>query len=50
MGLFRLLFKRTQQELALRLLHEGKSVSAVARAFNVHQATIYRCIKPKTSL
>ncbi|MEI6987089.1 MAG: recombinase family protein [Rhodospirillaceae bacterium] len=39
-----------QQELARRLLHEGKSVSAVARTFNVHPATIYRCIEPKNSL
>jgi DNA invertase Pin-like site-specific DNA recombinase len=39
-----------QQELARQLLLEGKSVSAVARTFNVHPATIYRCIEPKTSL
>ena len=39
-----------QQELARQLLLEGKSVSAVARTFNVHPATIYRCIEPKPSL
>jgi DNA invertase Pin-like site-specific DNA recombinase len=39
-----------QQELARQLLLEGKSISAVARTFNVHPATIYRCIEPKASL
>jgi len=34
-----------QRELATRLLREGRSVSEVARAFNVHPATIYRCIE-----
>lgn len=32
-----------QREIAIRLLDEGKSVSEVARTFNVHPATIYRC-------
>ncbi|MCY1740890.1 recombinase family protein [Ensifer sp. SL37] len=36
-----------QAELARQLVSEGKSVSAVARTFNVHPATIYRCIEPK---
>ncbi len=39
-----------QQDLARQLLLEGKSVSAVARTFNVHPATIYRCIEPKAAL
>ena len=34
-----------QKEIALRLLDEGKSVSEVARTFNVHPATIYRYIE-----
>jgi DNA invertase Pin-like site-specific DNA recombinase len=34
-----------QRELATRLLQEGHSVSEVARTFNVHPATIYRCIE-----
>jgi DNA invertase Pin-like site-specific DNA recombinase len=34
-----------QRELVARLLREGRSVSEVARAFNVHPATIYRCIE-----
>ncbi|WP_363323048.1 hypothetical protein [uncultured Jannaschia sp.] len=29
--------------MALQLLAEGRSVSGVARTFNVHPATIYRC-------
>jgi DNA invertase Pin-like site-specific DNA recombinase len=39
-----------QQELARQLLLEGKSISAVARTFNVHPATIYRCIEPEPPL
>jgi DNA invertase Pin-like site-specific DNA recombinase len=35
-----------QQKLALRLLHEGKSVREVARTFSVHPATLYRITKP----
>ncbi|MGB7546854.1 MAG: helix-turn-helix domain-containing protein [Terracidiphilus sp.] len=34
-----------QQELALELVRHGKSISAVARTFNVHPATIYRVIE-----
>jgi DNA invertase Pin-like site-specific DNA recombinase len=34
-----------QQELVARLLAEGRSVSEVARTFNVHPATIYRSIE-----
>jgi DNA invertase Pin-like site-specific DNA recombinase len=39
-----------QQELVREVLREGKSISAVARTFNVHPATIYRCIEPKPPL
>jgi DNA invertase Pin-like site-specific DNA recombinase len=31
-----------QEQLARRLIGEGKSVSEVAKTFNVHAATIYR--------
>jgi N6-adenosine-specific RNA methylase IME4 len=34
-----------QQELARELVREGKSISAVARTFDVHPATIYRVIE-----
>jgi transposase-like protein len=34
-----------QQNLAKRLLKEGKSVSEVARTFSVHPATLYRILK-----
>jgi DNA invertase Pin-like site-specific DNA recombinase len=33
-----------QQDLVCRLIEEGRSVSDVARTFNVHPATIYRCL------
>ena len=33
-----------QQEIARDLIRDGKSISEVARTFNVHPATIYRCI------
>ena len=35
---------------ARHLIEEGKSVSAVARTFNVHVATIYRCLHDKAAL
>jgi transposase-like protein len=34
-----------QQELARELVRDGKSISAFARTFNVHPATIYRVIE-----
>ncbi len=34
-----------QQELARDLVRNGKSISAVARTFNVHPATIYRVLE-----
>jgi transposase-like protein len=37
--------KPNQQELARELVRGGKSISAVARTFDVHPATIYRVIE-----
>ena len=34
-----------QQQLARELVRDGKSISAVARIFDVHPATIYRVIE-----
>ncbi len=34
-----------QQEIARELVRDGKSISAVARTFNVHPATIYRVLE-----
>ena len=39
--------RRDQQELALELIKQGKSISAVAKTFNVHPATIYRCLETR---
>lgn len=39
-----------QKELARELVREGKSISAVARAFKVHPATIYRCLDENAGL
>jgi DNA invertase Pin-like site-specific DNA recombinase len=39
-----------QAELARQLVLEGKSISAIARTFNVHPATIYRSLEPSSSL
>ena len=36
--------RHDQQALARELVREGKSISEVARTFNVHPATIYRCL------
>lgn len=33
---------KEQKSLAKRLLQEDKSVSEIAKTFNVHKATIYR--------
>jgi hypothetical protein len=33
-----------QKTLALALIQEGRSISEVARTFNVHPATIHRCL------
>ncbi len=37
---------KEQQNLAQRLLKEGKSVRGVARTFSVHPATLYRILTP----
>ncbi len=39
-----------QKDLARELVREGKSISAVARTFKVHPATIYRCLEEKSAL
>jgi DNA invertase Pin-like site-specific DNA recombinase len=39
-----------QKALARELVQEGKSISAVARMFKVHSATIYRCLDEKSGL
>ena len=39
-----------QRTLARQLIDEGKSVSDVARTFNVHVATIYRCLHDQAAL
>ena len=42
---------RPEQRTLLRhLIEEGKSVSEVARTFNVHVATIYRCLRDQAAL
>jgi transposase-like protein len=35
-----------QQQVARELVRDGKSISAVARTFDVHPATIHRVIEP----
>lgn len=42
--------KPDQKNLARELVKEGKSISAVARTFNVHPATIYRCLNKNQPL
>lgn len=39
-----------QAILARELVQDGKSISEVARTFNVHPATIYRCLDDQRSL
>ena len=39
-----------QRTLARNLIEEGKSVSEIARTFNVHAATIYRCLPRRGGL
>ncbi|MDE9538511.1 Hin recombinase [Xenorhabdus bovienii] len=34
-----------QEDLFHELLKHGQSISSIARTFNVHPATIYRCIE-----
>ena len=42
--------RNDQKELVLELVNTGQSISAIARTFNVHPATIYRCINEYRSL
>ena len=42
--------RHDQRNVARQLIEEGKSVSEVARTFNVHPATIYRCIDENSAL
>lgn len=42
--------REDQKEIARDLVRNGQSISAVARTFNVHPATIYRCLEEKQSL
>ncbi len=39
-----------QKEIVCDLIKNGQSIAAVARTFNVHPATIYRCLDEKTAL
>ena len=39
--------REDQKEVARDLVKNGKSISAVARTFNVHPSTIYRCLDEK---
>ena len=39
-----------QKEVVRDLVKNGQSIAAVARTFNVHPATIYRCLERKTGL
>lgn len=42
--------REDQKEVARDLVKNGQSISAVARTFNVHPATIYRCLEEKQTL
>ncbi len=39
-----------QKKLVFDLIEGGESISSMARTFNVHPATIYRCIKESQPL
>ena len=41
---------KRQEILARELVREGKSISEVARTFNVHPATVYRCLEHQDDL
>ncbi len=41
---------KRQEILARELVREGKSISEVARTFNVHPATVYRCLEHQDGL
>ena len=42
--------REDQKDVVRDLVKNGRSISAVARTFNVHPATIYRCLGKKQSL
>ena len=42
--------KPDQKDVVYDLVKNGQSIAAVARTFNVHPATIYRCLDEKQSL
>ncbi len=42
--------KPDQKDVVRDLVKNGQSIAAVARTFNVHPATIYRCLNEKTAL
>ena len=42
--------REDQKDVVRDLVKNGRSISAVARTFNVHPATIYRCLGEKQSL
>ncbi|MDA0990990.1 MAG: recombinase family protein [Verrucomicrobia bacterium] len=42
--------RQDQKEVVRDLVKNGQSISAVARTFNVHPATIYRCLEEKQAL
>ena len=41
---------KRQESLARELVREGKSISEVARTFNVHPATVYRRLEHQDGL
>jgi DNA invertase Pin-like site-specific DNA recombinase len=42
--------RQDQKEVVRDLVKNGQSIAAVARTFNVHPATIYRCLEEKQAL
>ncbi|WP_375255044.1 recombinase family protein, partial [Yoonia sp.] len=42
--------RQDQKEVVRDLVKSGQSIAAVARTFNVHPATIYRCLEEKQAL
>ena len=42
--------REDQKDVVRDLVRNGRSISVVARTFNVHPATIYRCLDKKIDL
>jgi len=42
--------REDQKQLVRELVNNGQSIAAVARTFNVHHATIHRCLSEKQAL